>query len=108
MQNDDIQDVNGEKTVTHEETYKPGNNKLDSYNWLGDISEYDSYNEIVEVRFKNTRKGFYRNVNDLDLKIGDIVAVEASPGHDIGRVSMTGRLVLEAIKVKKCCLPVLD
>ena len=108
MQNDDIQDVNGEKAVTYEETYKPGNNKLDSYNWLGDISEYDSYNEIVEVRFKNTRKGFYRNVNDLDLKIGDVVAVEASPGHDIGRVSMTGRLVLQAIKAQKCCLPILD
>ena len=48
---------------------------------------------LVEVRFKNTRKGYYRNVNGLSLKIGDIVAVEASPGHDIGIVSLTGELV---------------
>lgn len=108
MQNDDIQEVKGEKPVTPEITYKPGYNKLDSYNWLEDISEYDNYREIVEVRFKNTRKGFYRNVNDLDLKIGDVVAVEASPGHDIGRVSMTGRLVLENIKEQKCNVPLLE
>jgi cell fate regulator YaaT (PSP1 superfamily) len=58
-------------------------------------------NEIVEIRFKNTRKGFFRNVNNLRLEIGDIVAVEASPGHDIGRVSMTGNLVREQIKELK-------
>ncbi len=49
--------------------------------------------DIFEVRFKNTRRGFYRNVNNLDLRRGDIVAVEASPGHDIGVISMTGDLV---------------
>ena len=49
--------------------------------------------DIVEVRFKNTRRSFYQNVNNLPLKVGDIVAVEASPGHDIGIVSMTGDLV---------------
>lgn len=48
---------------------------------------------MVEVRFKNTRKAFYRNANDLTLEQGDIVAVEASPGHDIGIVSLTGELV---------------
>lgn len=80
--------------------YHPGLNKLDSHNWLGDISEYDDYKEVVEVRFKNTRKGFYRNVG-LELKIGDVVAVEASPGHDIGRISMVGRLVREEMKKSK-------
>lgn len=49
--------------------------------------------EVVEVRFKNTRKAFYRNVNELRLKRGDIVAVEASPGHDIGIISLTGDIV---------------
>jgi cell fate regulator YaaT (PSP1 superfamily) len=48
---------------------------------------------VVEVRFKNTRKGFFRNVNDLRLKRGDIIAVEASPGHDIGIVTLAGEIV---------------
>ena len=71
-----------------------GGNKLDTYNWLQDISEAYQDCDIVEVRFKNTRKGYYRNVNDLKLKKGDVVAVEASPGHDIGIVSLTGALVV--------------
>lgn len=54
--------------------------------------------DIVEVRFKNTRKSYYRNVNNLPLKRGDIVAVEASPGHDIGIVSLTGDLVARQMK----------
>ncbi len=61
-------------------------------NWLEGIS--DSFDcDIVEVSFKNTRVGFYRNLSRLSLRIGDIVAVEGNPGHDIGRVSMVGRLV---------------
>ena len=67
--------------------------KLRSYNWLGDVpGSFNDY-EIVEVTFKNTRKGFYRNSTHLPLEIGDMVAVEACPGHDIGRVSMMGQLV---------------
>ncbi len=66
--------------------------KLDAYNWLREVSRMD-IPEIVEVRFKNTRKGFYRNVNGLRLKRGDIVAVEASPGHDIGIVTLAGDIV---------------
>ena len=54
--------------------------------------------DIFEVRFKNTRRGFYQNVNDLPLKRGDIVAVEASPGHDIGIVSLTGDLVAKQMR----------
>jgi len=71
-----------------------GGNKLDTCNWLGDIPEAYQNCDIVEVRFKNTRKGYFKNVNDLKIKKGDIVAVEASPGHDIGIVSLVGILVL--------------
>ncbi len=73
-------------------------NKLNTYDWLADIPENDQYTDLVEVQFKNTRKGYYHNTNNLDLKKGDIVAVEASPGHDIGTVTLTGRLVLLQIK----------
>lgn len=66
--------------------------KLDAYNWLREVSHMD-IPQVVEVRFKNTRKGFYRNVNDLRLKRGDIVAVEASPGHDIGIITLAGEIV---------------
>ena len=57
-----------------------------------------STTDLVEVQFKHTRKGYYHNVNNLDLKKGDIVAVEASPGHDIGVVTLTGRLVKLQLK----------
>lgn len=66
---------------------------LHSYNWLDDVPGNDDEFDIVEVHFKNTRRGFYRNSAHLPLKQGDIVAVEANPGHDIGEVAMTGRLV---------------
>ncbi|MGW8317270.1 MAG: regulatory iron-sulfur-containing complex subunit RicT, partial [Bacteroidales bacterium] len=66
--------------------------KLDSYNWLREVSDTD-IPEVTEVRFKNTRKSFFRNVNGLRLKRGDIVAVEASPGHDIGIVTLAGEIV---------------
>jgi len=81
--------------------YRQGNHKLNSLNWLSYIPDTGHETDIVEIRFKNTRKGFYRNVNQLRLIEGDIVAVEASPGHDIGRVSMTGRLVNSIIKEQK-------
>lgn len=70
-------------------------NKLGVFDWLYDITTPPSDNEFVEVRFKNTRKDFYLNVNKIKLKQGDYVAVEASPGHDIGIVSLTGELVLQ-------------
>jgi len=66
--------------------------KLESYDWLREVSDLD-IPEVLEVRFKNTRKGFYRNVNELRLKRGDIIAVEASPGHDIGIISLAGEIV---------------
>jgi cell fate regulator YaaT (PSP1 superfamily) len=97
-ENDDLLNQVSDEYKAPAEKYRCGNNKLDAYNWLADMPEGASDNDVVEIRFKNTRKGFYRNVNGLRLEIGDIVAVEASPGHDIGRVSMTGRLVKEQMK----------
>lgn len=99
--NEEVQGLPGEEPKMPDTTYKPGCNKLDSFNWLKDLPELPGNNDIVEVRFKNTRKGFYRNVNGLRLEIGDVVAVEASPGHDIGRISMTGSLVNEQMKKLK-------
>jgi cell fate regulator YaaT (PSP1 superfamily) len=81
-----------------------GGNKLDTYDWLQDIAETYHNCDIVEVRFKNTRKAFFKNVNDLNLHKGDVVAVEASPGHDIGIVSLTGNLVL--LQLKRNNIPV--
>lgn len=67
--------------------------KLDSFNWLREISDDIDIPEIVEVRFKNTRKEYYANVNELRIKRGDFIAVEASPGHDIGIITLTGEIV---------------
>jgi cell fate regulator YaaT (PSP1 superfamily) len=99
--NEDIQVQPGEENRMPDITYKPGYNKLDSFNWLKDLPDIPAGNDIVEIRFKNTRKGFFRNVNGLRLEIGDVVAVEASPGHDIGRVSMIGPLIDEQLKKLK-------
>lgn len=67
--------------------------KLNTYDWMADLPDNDAACNIVEVQFKPPRKGFFINANNLNLQKGDIVAVEASPGHDIGTVTMTGRLV---------------
>ena len=67
--------------------------KLEVHDWLKDIQNSANPTDFVEVRFKNTRKDYYRNVNDLPLEVGELVAVESSPGHDIGMVSLTGDLV---------------
>ncbi len=67
--------------------------KLHCFNWLDDIPGASDGYDIVEVQFKNTRKGYYRNSTNIPLERGDMVAVEAMPGHDIGMVTLTGRLV---------------
>lgn len=67
--------------------------KLHSFNWLEDIPGGYADSDMVEVQFKNTRKGFYKNSTNIPLEIGDLVAVEASPGHDIGQVTLVGALV---------------
>ena len=71
---------------------------MNTYDWLADVPGNNATTDLVEVQFKNTRKGYYHNVNNLDLKKGDIVAVEANPGHDIGVVTLTGQLVRLQIK----------
>lgn len=76
--------------------------QLNTYDWLADIPGNADEQDMVEVQFKNTRKGFYKNSNKLKLQKGDIVAVEASPGHDIGVVTLTGRLV--PLQMKKANL----
>lgn len=76
--------------------------QLNTYDWLATIPDNIGEQEIVEVQFKNTRKGYFRNSNKLKIEKGDIVAVEASPGHDIGVVTLTGRLV--PLQVKKANL----
>ncbi len=73
--------------------------KLHCHNWLEDIPGGVADFDIIEVQFKNTRKGYYRNSAKLDLEIGDTVAVEAIPGHDIGVVTLKGRLV--ALQMKR-------
>ncbi|MBQ8155906.1 MAG: hypothetical protein IJ082_06250 [Prevotella sp.] len=72
--------------------------QLNTYDWLADVPGNFNDTDLVEVQFKHTRKGYYHNVNNLPLKKGDIVAVEANPGHDIGVVTLTGRLVKLQLK----------
>ena len=67
--------------------------QLNTYDWLADSPGNGEESDLVEVQFKNTRKGYFRNSNHIPLEKGDIVAVEATPGHDIGVVTLTGRLV---------------
>jgi cell fate regulator YaaT (PSP1 superfamily) len=97
-ENEELSGQHGDEIRMPEIIYKPGLNKLDSFNWLKDISYIPAETDIVEIRFKNTRKGFFKNVNSLRLETGDVVAVEASPGHDIGRVSMVGPILNERLK----------
>jgi cell fate regulator YaaT (PSP1 superfamily) len=78
--------------------------KLEVYDWLNDVEHMTDPEGIVEVRFKNTRKDYFRNINNLKLKAGDLVAVEANPGHDIGIVSLVGELVKLQMKKHKVTL----
>ncbi len=97
MMDSNNSDVNKECCEQHsgvcENKCADSRSKLQSCNWLEDVpGGYGDY-DIVEVTFKNTRKGFYKNSSHIALEIGDMVAVEANPGHDVGRVSMVGKLV---------------
>lgn len=78
--------------------YSVPRGKLFCHDWLADIPGVKGSCDIVEVQFKNTRKGFFRNSTHIPLAIGDIVAVESTPGHDIGQVTLTGPLVGRQMK----------
>ena len=67
--------------------------QLNTYDYLADVPGNSEVTDLVEVQFKNTRKAYFHNSEGLPLKKGDIVAVESNPGHDIGVVSLTGKLV---------------
>jgi len=83
-----------------------GCNKLNVFDWLGNMRMPDGQKafDMVEVRFKNSRKDFFKNVNNLSLVVGDVVAVEAAQGHDIGVVSLTGELVRLQMKKRNVSL----
>ncbi len=72
--------------------------QLSVYDWYSDLPETQTETNLIEVQFKNTRKAYYKNTLDITLEKGDIVAVESSPGHDIGEVTLTGKLVLKQMR----------
>src|SRR5690606_6583931 len=75
--------------------------KLTVFDWLSNMSSsVESKFDIVEVRFKNSRKEFFRNTDNISLSIGDVVATEASPGHDVGIITLKGELVKIQMKKK--------
>lgn len=99
IKNNDNSENSGEQRQPHQPVSHEGpRGKLHSFNWLEDVPGGHADDDIVEVLFKNTRKGFYRNSTNIPLKPGDMVAVEASPGHDIGKVTLVGKLVRRQMK----------
>ena len=93
------ENVANDNNIGNSKSKCPPRGKLNCYDWLNDIPGGYADFDMVEVQFKNTRKGFYKNSTNIPLEIGDIVAVEASPGHDIGTVTLTGKLV--ALQMRK-------
>jgi cell fate regulator YaaT (PSP1 superfamily) len=89
---------NGGCCMTKKGCNKNSTQKLSTFDWLSDLPETIKDTDFVEVQFKNTRKGYYLNNTKIPLEKGDIVAVEASPGHDLGEVTLVGRLVLLQMK----------
>lgn len=76
----------------------PGSHKMEVWDWLEGVPNPQPISDIYEIQFKNTRKGFYVNATETPLKKGDVVVVEAAPGHDVGIVSLTGDLVSRQMK----------
>ena len=81
-------------------TYRQGCCKLEVYDWLAGVSQ-EQYKDYFEVRFKNTRKGIYRNESGQSIKTGDFVIVEAANGHDLGVVTLEGPVVARQMKCKR-------
>ena len=75
--------------------------KLSTFDWMCDLPETQKDTDFIEVQFKNTRKGYFLNNTKIPLEKGDVVAVESSPGHDIGEVTLVGRLVTLQMKKYK-------
>ena len=97
MENND--NIIPEKNLeTYTSCTNPGCRKLSVTNWLKDLNLEGNESDYVEVQFKNTRKGYFINSNKLQLREGDVVAVETSPGHDIGYVSLVGELVVNQMQ----------
>lgn len=74
--------------------------KLDTFDWMSDFNNLKPATNIVEVRFKNTRKEFFINESQIKLEKNDRIVVEANPGHDIGTISLTGELALKQFEKK--------
>lgn len=77
-----------------------GCNKLNAFDWLGNVSYPSNYKpfDVIEIRFKGSRKSYFRNVENLELFTGDMVVVESDMGHDVGQVSLSGDLVRLQLK----------
>ncbi len=95
---DEIDDILPDSEIRHHRTINAPRGKLHSFNWIDDVPGAMEQCNIVEVQFKNTRKGYYLNSLGLDVHTSDMVAVESQPGHDIGMVTLTGPLVLIQMK----------
>ena len=81
-------------------TYRPGCCKLEVYDWLSGVGQ-EQYKDFFEVRFKNTRKGIYRNASGQSIKMGDMVIVEAANGHDLRIVTLEGPVVARQMKCRR-------
>ena len=87
--------LNSESGRYTEKSYRRNSaHMLPVTDYLSDLPESVAKTDMVEVQFKNTRKGYYRNVNNLPLEKGQMVAVEGNPGHDVGEVTLVGQLVI--------------
>lgn len=94
----DFRQGNGSCGINIKGCSKKQDKKLNTYDWLSDVPDAAGATDYVEVQFKNTRKGYYLNNTGIPLEKGDVVAVESSPGHDLGTVTLTGKLVLLQMK----------
>ena len=92
--------VHRTETGETEYTYRQGCCKLEVYDWLPGIGQ-EQFKDYFEVRFKNTRKGIYRNASGQTLKTGDMVIVEAANGYDLGIITLEGPMVAHQMKAKK-------
>lgn len=89
---------NGSCHISEKACRRNSHHMLPVMDWMSDIPSDGNETDLVEVQFKNTRKGYYHNNNKLALEKGSMVIVEANPGYDLGEVTLTGRLVPEQIK----------